>query len=262
MDFAEMDFAEQHTPLDVEKVEKALSRALDHPPLLLKTTYGCGESLIREITILFPRDSSPNYSTNIEPFLHTLWKFILVRVLHGTDHHVNVLVYTLVSLRSRDTKCPFRMWRDLPFFCDYVSEVWADLTRLDGFKHDAGALRSWRNLNFFVAQLVGSYFDEVERFGHGPLYDDLARGEPGAAAVWIQHAGKLIYMKVEKNEAVDEDALRGTGLVSKARWDWWKVRFGELSTCSDDEAARALLLMEGIEKEELTSRSSRGGFPL
>jgi hypothetical protein len=77
------------------------------------------------------------------------------------------------------------------------------------------------------------------------------------AAMWIKHAGKALYRSEETfGEAVDKNSLwRGGSGFSKARWAFWKERFGwvqtrQLSEEGKEIAKAAVEEMERIEQSE------------
>jgi Protein of unknown function (DUF3632) len=141
----------------------------------------------------------------------------------------------------------------------FLARIWKafDRTTTAPLRLDFYASLALRSALEGISSFSGGRRREGDRKTDGALDCDMA-----VAAEWIEHAGSAIYAAgygKDGGEPADERVISAGGLyhgpqgLCEEHWEFWKMRFGEISTedgVSEDSKALALnskLTMESLE---------------
>lgn len=130
------------------------------------------------------------------------------------------------------------------------------------------AAQKWINLNSFAARLLNSGLGKWTNFGIWELREGLeepSQAKPvvncrvAVAAEWILRAGEGLFAQLSEKDLSDDDAritqggtlYDGKAGLCRARWEFWKMRFAEVSKQVDkDVAERAISAAEKMAEIE------------
>lgn len=178
-------------------------------------------------------------------------------------------------------------WQDLPIFGAELRESWdqgpwEELPEDTPFYLEGGQFTAdvWTSLNAFTARLTVASVSNFEMYAMWILRHTLEEvridqeidDNLPAAAIWIIHAGQLIYHNAAK-EYIDSGKTHPPDIqyirtfskpFSKERWNFWKERFGffqsyeVLKQTTRDSAGEALRRMAEIERRDPELKASKG----
>ncbi|RYP14307.1 hypothetical protein DL765_006472 [Monosporascus sp. GIB2] len=159
-------------------------------------------------------------------------------------HHVNQDLHALLRITNA-AQGPKHLWKDLPQFEQSLKEHWTDpTTDPRNFNLDKG--KRWESLNSFVARLMSKGLGSYELFALTPmrhaLEESVARKELAecrlrTAMQWIIYSRGALFRSIVspsgnapagRNASVGSLYVGGEPGLSRSRWEFWKMRFGEI----------------------------------
>ena len=282
-----------------------LSRKFSLVRAYLEDTNISAEHTAKELTISAEDTSAPELNesrSGVEEFLWNLWAMVVESIQQIPHNHpwqdrmVNLLseikkVPRQVTPEMEELERSWGMayWQDLPIFGAEVRETWDrgpwEKIQEGIFMHPGDTPFSpdvWNNLNAFTARLTAASVMNFETYatwilGHTleeeRLDEEIDDNLP-AAAMWIIHAGRMVYHNTAKEyrrsaetHFSDIQYLRKFSKpFSKERWDFWKERFAflqdqeNLKQRTRDSAREALDKMAEIERCEPEPKAEMGSF--
>ncbi|EAL91609.1 hypothetical protein KXW98_007937 [Aspergillus fumigatus] len=205
----------------------------------------------QSIHALTPKAASTQEdSSDLEGFLWSTWGSIIkvakqIPYNHPSQDRLVDLIHALTKLPPRTVSiwgsenC---LWEDLPMLGPTLRESWNAAPTYT--KASDQEITEWINLQAFTARLcksdrslsllgVWSLRSGLER----ELSDEELDGEVAAAAMWMVYGGENLFSQLT-HEVPDQETERmmrpgplfsGLGQLSPERWQFWKLRFEDLS---------------------------------
>ncbi|RYO87407.1 hypothetical protein DL766_005452 [Monosporascus sp. MC13-8B] len=197
-----------------------------------------------------PADSDPS---QVEQVLYDLWELLIAVVKVAPPEHQwhEILVGAVENLAARDGRIiqldegPKHLWKDLPQFEQSLKEQWTDpTTDPRNFNLDRG--KRWESLNSFVARLMSKGLGSYELFAlttmRHALEESVSRKELAecrlrTAMQWIIYSREALFRSIVspsgnapagRNASVGSLYVGGGPGLSRSRWEFWKMRFGEI----------------------------------
>ena len=136
----------------------------------------------------------------------------------------------------------------------------------DGEAPNEESARKWISLNSFAARVLNKDLADWTDFAVWQLRSSLeepvragavADCDVAAAAEWILRGGEGLFARLEEGDLADDEArrtkpgslYRGKAGLCRARWEFWKGRFGDVGDEVDEETGRRALLAAQRMKE-------------